>query len=90
MLQARRWCSGAAGSFMMPHMVTADKHGHLWTTDVAAHTVAKWTAAGEKLLELGVHMEPGHDEAHFCKPTQVRAALLLPAPVHLSWWAHAC
>jgi hypothetical protein len=55
---------------MMPHMVTVDKHGHLWTTDVAAHTVTKWSPAGEKLLQLGAHLEPGHDEEHFCKPTQ--------------------
>ena len=78
------------GQFMMPHMVTVDKQGHLWTTDVASHTVVKWSAAGKKLLELGVHMEPGHDEGHFCKPTQARAALLLPASMHLSLWAHAC
>ena len=60
------------GHFMMPHMVTVDKQGNLWTTDVASHTVVKWSAAGKKLLELGVHMEPGHDEGHFCKPTQAR------------------
>ena len=63
-----------AKEFLMPHMVTVDKHGHLWATDVASHTVTKWSPAGQQLMRLGMHLEPGHDEAHFCKPTQARAA----------------
>ena len=60
-----------AGEFLMPHMITVDKHGHVWTVDVAAHTATKWSAKGKRLLQLGVPGEPGSGAGHLCKPTQV-------------------
>jgi hypothetical protein len=68
-----------AGHFYMPHMITVDKHGDVWTTDVGTHVATKWSPAGKKLLELGARLEPGHDQKHFCKPTQVLTARGLPA-----------
>lgn len=58
--------------FYMPHMVTVDNAGFIWTTDVGLHTACKFTAAGERVLCMGVPLEPGHDEGHLCKPTQAR------------------
>ncbi len=62
-----------AGEFFLPHMITVDKEGAVWTTDVALHVATKWSSSGKKLLELGKRLVPGHDEQHLCKPTQVPA-----------------
>ena len=35
------------------------------------HQAIKFSAAGEKLLELGTRLTPGSGPAAFCKPTQV-------------------
>jgi hypothetical protein len=59
--------------FYMPHMVTVDNAGFVWTTDVGLHTACKFSPAGERVLCLGVPLEPGHDAEHLCKPTQARA-----------------
>ena len=64
--------------FYMPHMVTVDNAGFIWTTDVGLHTACKFTAAGERVLCLGVPLEPGHDEGRLCKPTQARPASAPP------------
>ena len=66
--------------FYMPHMVTVDNAGFVWTTDVGLHTACKFTAAGERVLCLGVPLEPGHDERHLCKPTQARLRKHSPTP----------
>ena len=58
------------GEFLLPHMITVDKEGNVWTTDVALHVATKWSATGTKLLELGQRLVPGHDKEHLCKPTQ--------------------
>lgn len=64
-----------ADTLYMPHMITADRHGNVWVTDVALQQATKFGPSGERLLSLGVELEPGHDEKHFCKPTQVPAPL---------------
>lgn len=63
-----------ADTFYMPHMITADRHGNVWVTDVALQQAIKFGPKGERLLTLGVELEPGHDKDHFCKPTQVGSA----------------
>jgi hypothetical protein len=74
-----RACAGelvqawGAEYFYMPHMVTVDNAGFVWTTDVGLHTACKFSPAGERVLCLGVPLEPGHDAEHLCKPTQARA-----------------
>ena len=67
-----------AGEFLLPHMITVDKEGNVWTTDVALHVATKWSPSGKKLLELGERLVPGHDRQHLCKPTQVPALYALP------------
>ena len=47
-----------------------DSQGNLWLTDVAMHQVFKY-ADGEIKMTLGEAFVPGHDEKHFCKPTDV-------------------
>ena len=59
------------GEFLLPHMITEDTEGNVWTTDVALHVATKWSATGTKLLELGQRQVPGHDKEHLCKPPQV-------------------
>ncbi|KOB72210.1 Peptidyl-alpha-hydroxyglycine alpha-amidating lyase 1 [Operophtera brumata] len=43
--------------FYMPHGITVDKDGNVFTTDVALHQVFKFV--------------PGDDDQHFCKPSAV-------------------
>lgn len=35
----------------------------------------KFSVEGEELLTLGIRGKPGHDTAHFCKPTSVRGRM---------------
>ena len=63
--------SWGAGELFMPHMVTVDRDGHVWVVDVAMHQVIKFSGTGQKLLELGRRLEPGHDDSYLCKPTHV-------------------
>ncbi|KAL6729380.1 hypothetical protein Aduo_000438 [Ancylostoma duodenale] len=60
--------------FYLPHGIYMDKEGYLYTTDVGAHTVAKWRISGEDLeqvWESGVKLLPDSDGTHFCKPAGV-------------------
>lgn len=58
--------------FYMPHMITLDRDGGLWVTDVGLHQALKLDPAdGKVLMQLGKKLTPGHDEEHLCKPTQV-------------------
>ena len=62
----------------MPHMLTVDSEGNVWVVDCGLHQVLKY-AVGEggeadfrqPVLELGVKLQPGSDDRHFCKPTDV-------------------
>jgi hypothetical protein len=40
-----------------------------------------FSSDGTLLMELGVKLEPGHSERHFCMPTQVRLPCL-PLQLH--------
>eukprot|EP00076_Gallus_gallus_P035475 XP_025001013.1 peptidyl-glycine alpha-amidating monooxygenase isoform X2 [Gallus gallus] len=58
--------------FYLPHGLSIDKDGNYWVTDVALHQVFKLGAdAKEPLLILGVALQPGSDNSHFCQPTDV-------------------
>ncbi|XP_046368775.1 peptidyl-alpha-hydroxyglycine alpha-amidating lyase 2-like [Haliotis rufescens] len=64
-----------ANTFYMPHGLTLDNHGNLWVTDVALHQVMRFPkGAKEPDMVLGVKFEPGSDNEHFCKPTDVAVA----------------
>lgn len=62
-------------TFYLPHGITVDKDGHLWTTDVALHQVIRLNKHTRKPdLVLGEKFVPGNDAGHFCKPTKVAVA----------------
>ncbi|PAA83151.1 hypothetical protein BOX15_Mlig022186g3 [Macrostomum lignano] len=61
--------------FYLPHGITVDKDGHLWTTDVARHQVIRLNKDTRKPdLVIGEKFVPGNDASHFCKPTKVAVA----------------
>jgi len=66
---------GGANRFFMPHGLTVDHADNVWLTDVGLHQVFKFAPGkDEPSLTLGVAFEPGNDEKHFCKPTDVAVA----------------
>ncbi|XP_037080398.1 peptidyl-glycine alpha-amidating monooxygenase B-like [Pollicipes pollicipes] len=67
--------SEGAGRFYLPHGLHIDGEGNRWVTDVAMHQVFKLPPDSDTpTLTLGVAFEPGYDDAHFCKPTDVAVA----------------
>jgi hypothetical protein len=56
------------------HGVKLDREGHVWLVDVGLHVVRKFTPEGRLLLTLGTPGQPGGDERHFDKPTDVTFA----------------
>jgi len=68
--------SWGGNTFFMPHGITIDHHNSsIWVTDVALHQVFKFTPGSEKPeITLGHAFEPGTDNDHFCKPTDVAIA----------------
>ncbi|XP_070543295.1 peptidyl-glycine alpha-amidating monooxygenase B-like [Ptychodera flava] len=61
------------GLFYLPHGLTIDSNGNIWVTDVALHQVFKFPPGGSDspLILLGTKFEPGQDNDHFCKPSDV-------------------
>lgn len=60
------------GKLVMPHSVTVShSDGALWVADVGRHQALKFAPDGKLLQTLGQANKPGHDTAHFCKPTSV-------------------
>ncbi|XP_053147344.1 peptidyl-glycine alpha-amidating monooxygenase isoform X4 [Hemicordylus capensis] len=59
--------------FYLPHGLSIDKNGNYWVTDVALHQVFKLASHGVEspLLTLGMALQPGSDNNHFCQPTDV-------------------
>lgn len=52
------------GGFARAHGMRVDPQGNIWATDVAGHTVTKWSADGKLLLTLGTKGQAGTwDEA---------------------------
>lgn len=65
----------APGTNSIAHGLRIDPAGNVWLTDVGRHTVTKHAADdGRVLLTLGVVGEPGCDEKHFFKPTDIAFA----------------
>lgn len=62
-----------ANQFYLPHGLTIDHEDNIWLTDVAMHQVFKYPPGGgdTPLLTLGQKLEPGNDNRHFCKPSDV-------------------
>ncbi|CAB3408976.1 unnamed protein product [Caenorhabditis bovis] len=62
------------GLFYLPHGIYVDKEDYVYTTDVGAHTVAKWQIDGDTLKLIwrsGELLVPGPDANHYCKPTAI-------------------
>jgi DNA-binding beta-propeller fold protein YncE len=53
------------------HQIKFDPEGNVWLVDVKKHVVMKCTPEGKLLQTLGTPNEPGCDESHFNKPTDV-------------------
>ncbi len=65
----------APGTNSIAHGLRIDAGGNVWLTDVGRHTVTKHSPDdGRVLLTLGVAGEPGCDEKHFFKPTDIAFA----------------
>lgn len=59
------------GMFLGPHQLRFDPDGNVWIADFRAHVVQKFTPDGELLLTLGAREQPGEDESHFYRPTDM-------------------
>lgn len=62
------------GLFKAPHGLRLDREGNVWVTDADLHIVQKFTPKGKLLLTLGTRGEPGEDDRHFNRPTDVAVA----------------
>lgn len=65
----------------MPHSIRTDRQDNLWLTDTGLHQAIKLSPTGEKLLEIGERLVPGHDDTHLCKPTSVSPQACFASPV---------
>ena len=61
--------------FVRPHRVLVnpyDPERHVWLVDDGAHAIYKFTRDGKKLvMTVGTPMQPGDDETHFARPTDI-------------------
>lgn len=56
------------------HQIKFDREGNVWLTDVGNHVILKCSREGKVLARLGTTGEPGCDERHFNKPTDMVVA----------------
>jgi DNA-binding beta-propeller fold protein YncE len=64
----RSWGSDTIAT---PHQIRIDHEGHVWVADIGTHTIQKFTPDGKLMLALGTPRQPGCDETHFDKPTDL-------------------
>jgi DNA-binding beta-propeller fold protein YncE len=67
----RTWGRGTIGS---AHHIKIDDDGNIWISDIGHHLVQKYSPAGEALLTIGTADQPGEDETHLNKPTDMALA----------------
>ncbi len=53
------------------HHLKIDQEGNIWVADIGLHIVRKFNPYGEVLLTIGTPGEPGNDETHLDKPTDM-------------------
>ena len=53
------------------HHLKIDSSGNVWVSDIGRHVVMQFTPEGELLRTLGTPGEPGADETHLNKPTDM-------------------
>lgn len=60
--------------FVRPHRVLVnpyDPERHIWFVDDGAHAIYKFTPRGQLVQTIGTPMQPGNDQAHFARPTDI-------------------
>ncbi len=57
--------------FIMPHGLSIDNEDNVWVTDVAGHTVQKFSHDGDLLMTLGNPGQSGSDAKHFNMPADI-------------------
>ena len=63
--------SWGRGQFKGVHSIRFDGEGNVWIADFQDHAVKKFTPDGKLLLTLGTPGEPGEDDTHFNRPTDI-------------------
>jgi len=53
------------------HYIELDCRGNVWVADVGNHVVMQFTPEGKLLKTLGTRGEPGNDQTHLNKPTDM-------------------
>jgi len=56
------------------HHIKIDTEGNVWLADIGLHVIRKYTQEGKLLLTLGTPGQPGQDESHLDKPTDMAIA----------------
>ena len=74
-----RW---GRGSFVEPHMLFISPRDEVYATDIAAHTVTRWTLDGNLLQTWGTPGTPGAPGMPFNSPT--RASLAADGEMYVS------
>ncbi|MFO1064339.1 MAG: peptidyl-alpha-hydroxyglycine alpha-amidating lyase family protein [Pirellulales bacterium] len=67
----RAWGEKTIGN---AHHIKIDRDENIWIADIGLHVVRKFSPQGEILLTLGTPGQPGEDESHFDKPTDMAVA----------------
>jgi streptogramin lyase len=66
--------SWGRGLYQIPHSIRVDPAGNVWTTDAASSRVYKFSARGNKLLEIAVGGQPANPRSPFCGITDIAFA----------------
>ena len=66
-----RW---GVNTFFVPHSVSFDSKGNVWTADTGLHQIKSFTPDGQPLLTVGEAKVAGADERHFDQPSGVTVA----------------
>jgi len=57
--------SWGVNQFYVPHSISFDSRGNVWTADTGLHQVMQFSPDGRLLLQVGEAKVPGADERHF-------------------------
>jgi sugar lactone lactonase YvrE len=53
------------------HHLKIDREGNVWLADIGRHQILQFSPGGQLLRQFGTRGEPGDDETHFNKPTDM-------------------
>lgn len=66
--------SWGVNQFYVPHSISFDGNGNVWTADTGLHQIMQFSQDGRLLLQVGEAKVPGTDDRHFNQPSGVTAA----------------